>query len=146
MHYVVHHWSIHQEAALYAPMPFLPLLCLVFFTALCVVGHAFQVWTLLQVRNSCSIDNNCMCVTTQHGQSINKHGGIFHNGKSYDFRKKLEVAIAYKAAEEAHIGGRPNIRALIKKCQVSWYFMNKIENKLKNHGRHRGPRRDSVGM
>ena len=32
--------------------------------------------------------------------AVNKNGGIYSNGKSYEYTKKIEVAVAYKVATD----------------------------------------------
>ena len=82
------------------------------------------------------MDNNvAMRVAAEHGTEINEYGGIYISGQSYDYCKKVEVAIAYKSSEAANGGARPQIRALMKECKVSWRFVNKIEKELKKYGR-----------
>mmetsp|Transcript_25425 Transcript_25425/g.45921 ORF Transcript_25425/g.45921 Transcript_25425/m.45921 type:complete len:82 (-) Transcript_25425:863-1108(-) len=71
----------------------------------------------------------------QYGLEINHYGGIYHRGKSYDHCKKVEVAAAYKLANEANGGMRPSLRSLAKHCQVNWHFVHKIEKELETYGR-----------
>ncbi len=71
----------------------------------------------------------------EQGAETNNLGGIFTPGKAYDFSKKVEVALAYKSAKDTLGGLRPNIRQIMRDCQVSVYFVKKIERELETHGR-----------
>ena len=43
-------------------------------------------------------------VATSHGASVNQRGGIYNQGVSFSFEKKLEIAAAYEAARAANNG------------------------------------------
>ena len=43
-------------------------------------------------------------VATLHGASMNQRGGIYNQGVSFSFEKKLEIAAAYEAARAANNG------------------------------------------
>mmetsp|Transcript_8885 Transcript_8885/g.14506 ORF Transcript_8885/g.14506 Transcript_8885/m.14506 type:complete len:207 (+) Transcript_8885:41-661(+) len=73
-------------------------------------------------------------IAIQHGADINQHGGIYINGKAYDYIKKMEVAEAYINAKAANEGRRPNIEALARNCKVNGHLITKIEKELKTHG------------
>jgi transposase len=66
---------------------------------------------------------------------INHNGGIYQNGKSYNYMKKIEVAVAYKVVQDGIGGGRPNLSAIARQCSVGWEFVKKIETELNEHGR-----------
>jgi len=79
-------------------------------------------------------------VAIRHGFDFNLDNGAYENGKSYGHIKKLEVATALIAAQNATGGGgRPNITAIQQQCKVSWHFVRKIEKELSEYGRVLAP-------
>ena len=69
--------------------------------------------------------------TNRHGAETNTNGGLYIRGRAHDVLIKLQVADEYKAAAAAKGGTvRPNISKIAKKCQVSEYFVGKIEREL----------------
>ena len=70
----------------------------------------------------------------QYGGDVNKVGGIFQNGKAYEYSKKIQVAMAYRVASNAIGGDRPNISQLQRDCQVSRDFVRKVESELRKYG------------
>eukprot|EP00984_Skeletonema_dohrnii_P034680 scaffold33635_cov188-Skeletonema_dohrnii-CCMP3373.AAC.1 len=69
----------------------------------------------------------------QNNLSINRNGGYYINGTSYDHATKLRVASAYLSAQR-QCDGRPNISAIAKECGVNWHFVVKIEKELYSFG------------
>jgi len=69
----------------------------------------------------------------QNNLSINRNGGYYINGVSYDHATKLRVASAYLSAQR-QCDGRPNISAIARECGVNWHFVVKIEKELYSFG------------
>ena len=70
---------------------------------------------------------------TQHGALVNKNNGIYVQGASYSFAKKLEVAAAYRSALCSQ--NVISINKIAKFCSVSWTFVDKVRNELVKCGR-----------
>ena len=79
-------------------------------------------------------------VASLHGTRVNQHGGIYNQGVSFSFAKKVEIAAAYEAAKTANNGGnRPNQTALAAYCRVSRKTIQKVERELEQYGRVLNP-------
>ena len=74
-------------------------------------------------------------IAVLHRVETNKFGGVYLNGKPYDYCKKVEIVMAYKHSQVANGGNRPSISALSKQCRVSRGFIKKIEKEMEKYGR-----------
>ena len=66
-------------------------------------------------------------VASLHGTRVNQHGGIYNQGVSFSFEKKVEIAAAYEAAKAANGGNRLNQTTLAAYCRVSRKTIQKVE-------------------
>ena len=71
----------------------------------------------------------------QQGVNLNQQGGIYRNGASLSYTKKLEVASAYSTEKDAAGGRRPNITAIAQQCGISRGYVRKVEEELNEFGR-----------
>ncbi len=69
----------------------------------------------------------------RYGLSVNKNNGFYKPGLEFDVEKKLRVQGSYQRFQEANGGLRPNLTHVARDCNVSPYYVKKIEDEIRNH-------------
>jgi len=69
------------------------------------------------------------------GYEVNEYNGVYSNGKEYSHSKKLEVAASIVASQESSLDGGVNVSSIAKECKVSRYYVRKVRDELRVHGR-----------
>lgn len=69
------------------------------------------------------------------GYEVNEYNGVYSNGKEYSHSKKLEVAASIVASQESSLDGSVNVSSIAKECKVSRYYVRKVRDELRVHGR-----------
>ena len=77
-----------------------------------------------------SFDNT---TAAKYGCSVNKNGGIFEQGKTYNIAKKILVKDAYLMAQSS-TNECPNLSKIARQCKVGHKFVKKVEQELLCHG------------
>ena len=62
---------------------------------------------------------------------FNANGGIYHPGRRYELRRKMEVGIAYLELVEEQGIQNVSIQAVAEKAKVGWHFANAIIDEYK---------------
>jgi transposase len=61
---------------------------------------------------------------------VNNNAGLYHPGRMYDFRIKMDVGRAYVALFQENYPTRPSILAVAKKAKVGWDYASKVVDEL----------------
>lgn len=65
---------------------------------------------------------------------MNRNGGIYHPGRTYNLEKKMDVGYKYMQAFQDSFPARPSIRAIAKSASVSRKFVTKVAAELVSTG------------
>ena len=74
-------------------------------------------------------DFNHILSSNGAGYFLNLNQGFYKSGKSYLFHTKLRVAARYKYHSD-NLQHRPNLTKVAEECQVSRWFVTKVESEL----------------